>query len=172
MLRKILEKIFINKKFTQWKTSRTLKIDVFEIPDNRNIEKCFSNYELLFLNQAKFCSDPSQILMLQFPTPGASLSLTSLPNFTRANWNPSSTQYLSRSSSFCLFFPNLFDHTLPHVLDISNHMPSQPHQMHYQAIYRSLYLMGQTRYPLKSWVFKGCSSFKVRQHCQQQLYLQ
>ena len=32
--------------------------------------------------------------------------------------------------------------------------------------------MGQTRYPWKGWVFKGNFSFKVRQHGQQQLYLQ
>ena len=29
------------KKFTQCKTSHTLKIDVFEIPDNKNIGKLF-----------------------------------------------------------------------------------------------------------------------------------
>ena len=43
VLRKIQEKIFINKKFTQCKTSRTLKIDVFEIPDNKILENCFQN---------------------------------------------------------------------------------------------------------------------------------
>ena len=32
--------------------------------------------------------------------------------------------------------------------------------------------MGQTRYPSKIWVFKSRFSFKVRQHGQQQLYLQ
>ena len=32
--------------------------------------------------------------------------------------------------------------------------------------------MGQTRYPSKIWVFKSHFSFKVRQHGQQQLYLQ
>ena len=48
-------------------------MDVFEIPGNKNIAKLFSKYKLLFLNQANSCSDPSQILMLQFPTPGASL---------------------------------------------------------------------------------------------------
>ena len=37
MLRKILEKVFITKNFTQCKTSRTLKIDLFEIPDDKNI---------------------------------------------------------------------------------------------------------------------------------------
>ena len=39
MLRKILEKVFINKKFTQCKTSRTLEVDAFKIPDNKNIGK-------------------------------------------------------------------------------------------------------------------------------------
>ena len=52
MLQKILEKVFITKKFTQCKT-RTLKIDVFEIPD-KNIKKnyfqngnCFSWIKLI-----------------------------------------------------------------------------------------------------------------------------
>ena len=60
MLRKILEKVFIDKRPTQCKTSRTLKIDVLKIPGNRNIRKLFSKYELFFLNQANSSSDPSQ----------------------------------------------------------------------------------------------------------------
>ena len=68
-----MEKVFINEKFTQCKTSRTLKIDVFEIPDNKNIGKLFSKNELLFLDQVNSNSDPSQILTLQFPRPRASL---------------------------------------------------------------------------------------------------
>ena len=39
VLRKILEKVSISKKFIQCKTLRILKIDVFEIPDNKNIGK-------------------------------------------------------------------------------------------------------------------------------------
>ena len=86
MLRKILEKVFITKKFTQCKTSRTLKIDVFEMSDNKNFEKLFSKYELLFLDQANSSSNPSQILIQQFPIPRASLPPSpSLPNFTSAN---------------------------------------------------------------------------------------
>ena len=50
VLRKILEKVYITKKFTQCKTSRTLKADVFEISDNKNIGKLFSNYELFLLD--------------------------------------------------------------------------------------------------------------------------
>ena len=46
----MLDKIFIAKKCTQCKTSRILKIDVFEIPDNKNIEKLRSKYELLFFD--------------------------------------------------------------------------------------------------------------------------
>ena len=42
VLRKILEKVFITKKCIQRKTSHTLKIDVFELPDNKNVEKLFS----------------------------------------------------------------------------------------------------------------------------------
>ena len=70
VLRKILE-VFITKKFTQCKTSCTLKIDVFEILDNKNVEKLFSKYDLLFLDQLNSSSDLSQILILQFPIPRA-----------------------------------------------------------------------------------------------------
>ena len=47
VLRKVLEKVFITKKCTQHKTLRTLKTDVFELPDNENIGKLLSKYELL-----------------------------------------------------------------------------------------------------------------------------
>ena len=43
-------KAFITKKFNQCKTSRTLKIDVFELPDNKKIGKLFPKYKLLFLD--------------------------------------------------------------------------------------------------------------------------
>ena len=89
VLGKMLEEVFINKKFTECKTSRTLKIDVFEIPDNKKYWKIVLKCGLLFLNRANFCSDPSQILMLQFSTPVALLPpLPSLSRFTLANWNP------------------------------------------------------------------------------------
>ena len=39
--RKILDIAFITKKFTQCKTPHTLKIGVFEILDNKNIEILF-----------------------------------------------------------------------------------------------------------------------------------
>ena len=38
-------KVFITYKFTQLKTSRTLKLDEFKIPDNKNIEKLFLKNE-------------------------------------------------------------------------------------------------------------------------------
>ena len=41
MLRKILGKVFITKKFTQCKTSHILKIDAFEIPDKIRILEDF-----------------------------------------------------------------------------------------------------------------------------------
>ena len=86
MLQKILEKVFITKKFTQCKTSRTLIIDVLKIPDNKNIGKLFPKYELLFLDHANSSSDPSQILTEQFPIPRVSLpSSPSLSHFTLAS---------------------------------------------------------------------------------------
>ena len=66
--RKILEKFFIIKKCTQYKTSHTLKFYLFELPDNKHFGKFFSKYEVLFLDQSNFSSNPFQILILQrFP---------------------------------------------------------------------------------------------------------
>ena len=72
VLLKILAKVFIINKFTQCKTSRSLKINVFEITNNKTIAKLFSEYELLLFNQANFSSDPSQTLILRFPMPRTS----------------------------------------------------------------------------------------------------
>ena len=66
-----MENICITKKCTRYILSSALKTDVFEIPDNKNIGKLFPKYELLFLDQAKSSSDPSEILILQFPIPRA-----------------------------------------------------------------------------------------------------
>ena len=43
--------VFITQNFAQYKTSRTLKIDLFKIPDNKNIGKLFAKHKLLFLDQ-------------------------------------------------------------------------------------------------------------------------
>ena len=50
LLRKILEKTFVTKKCTQCKTSHHLKLDAFEVLDNKNIRKLFSKYETFFLD--------------------------------------------------------------------------------------------------------------------------
>ena len=68
-MRKKLEKDFIFKKSTQRKTLHTLKMDLFQLPDNKIIGKLFSKYELFYLYQANFSSDPSQIGILQFCIP-------------------------------------------------------------------------------------------------------
>ena len=51
--------VFITWKFAHYKTSHTLKLVVFKIPDNKNIGKLFSKYELLFLDQANSSSNAS-----------------------------------------------------------------------------------------------------------------
>ena len=51
--------VFITQKYNHYKTSPTLKLDVFKIPDNKNIGKLFLTYELLFLDQANSSSNPS-----------------------------------------------------------------------------------------------------------------
>ena len=61
-------------------------------------------------------SESSQILILQFPIPRASLPPSpSLSNPTLANWNPSSTQSSSYSSLVSLFCHTPFDHAPPLV---------------------------------------------------------
>ena len=75
-----MRKVFITKKCTQRKTLQTLKTHVFELPDKKNIGKLFSNCKFLFLDQANFSSDPSQILMLQYPISRASMLPT--PSFS------------------------------------------------------------------------------------------
>ena len=57
------------------KTLHKLETDVLELPDNKSIEKFFSELisELFSLNQANFSSDPSQILILQYVIPSALL---------------------------------------------------------------------------------------------------
>ena len=44
-------------------------IDICELPDDKNLKKIFSKYELPFLDQANSSSDLSQILTLQHSTP-------------------------------------------------------------------------------------------------------
>ena len=126
---KILEKVFITKKLTQCKTSRTLKTDGLEIPDN------ISKHELLSLDQDNSSCDS---LLLQFPIPRAFLLPSpSLPSFTLANRNPSSTQSSTCSSSVSLFCPAQFDPMLLQVLAIPKYMPSQANEIYCQAIFRS-----------------------------------
>ena len=45
--------------FLEIYSSCNLKLDVFKIPDNKNVEKLISKYELLFLDQANPSSSPS-----------------------------------------------------------------------------------------------------------------
>ena len=124
------------------------------------------------LDQANSSFDPSWILILQLLirrtplTPSSSLS-----NFTLANWNP-------------------LQHKLHHVLHrfqyfVLPHSTTSYHKYWiYQIIYKAkpikfvvklykdhdtLYLMAQTRFPSKSWVFQSSFSFKFRQHGQQKL---
>ena len=71
----------------------------------------FSKYELFLLDQANSSSDPSQMLMLWFPIPTASLPPSPFSSsFTLANWNPSSMQSSSCSSSVSLFCPKTTRH--------------------------------------------------------------
>ena len=75
------------------KTSRILKIDVFEVPDKLKIMKnCSQNMNCL-IQQANSSYDPSKILILQFPMPTDFLPpLPSLSNFNSSQLKPLLTQ--------------------------------------------------------------------------------
>ena len=139
------------------------------MPDNKNIGKLFSKYELLFLLKANSSSDRSQILILQFSIPRASLLLSPSrsPAETPLQHNPHHVRH---------WFPYLF--------------------LSYSTTHHHNYWMLQTIYQAKSiifiitlytdhndlqvkhgthqkgWVFKSYFSFIVRQHRQQQFYRQ
>ena len=69
--------------YSAFKTLYALKIDLFELSVNKNTGNLLSKYELFSLDQANFSSDPSQMLILQYSIPTASLSpspsLSNLP---------------------------------------------------------------------------------------------
>ena len=116
MLRKILEKPFITKKWSWRKTLYALKVDIFELSGDKNIGELLSKYELFSLDQANFSSDPSHILILQYPIPKASLPpLPSLSNFPPGQLKPFSIQSSSFFSSFSLYF-------LPHSTTCRNYL--------------------------------------------------
>ena len=115
----------------------------------------FSKYELLFLDQANSSFDRSQILILQFLIPRASLPATPfLSNVTLANWNP-----LQHN-------PHHVFHQFPSF--VLNHSTTSHHKY---WIYPDICKFVSKLYTDHNtlWVH---FSFKVRQHGQQQLYLQ
>ena len=65
MLQKVLEKVFIIKKC---KVSRSLKPDIFELPDNKYIGKLFSNNEMFLLDQAYFSSNTFKYCYYNIPS--------------------------------------------------------------------------------------------------------
>ena len=114
---------------------------IIKILNNKNMN-CFSWVKLIsVLIHFKYCNyniHRASLLLLQSPS-----------NFTLANYIPSSTQSSSYSSSVSLFCATQFNHT-PQLLDIPNHIPIQANQICYQAIYKSQFPIGQTRYLSKS----------------------
>ena len=133
----------------------------------------FSKFELFFLDQANSSSDPSQISILQFPIASASLPPSpSLSNFALATWNPLQHNPHHLLHQFLYF-------VLPHWT--TNYYRYWIYQTICKAklmkviiklytCHNSLWTKHTTHQ--KRWVFKSHFSFKVRQHDQQQLYLQ
>ena len=143
--------VFITQKCAQYKTSRTLKISIFKIPDNKNIGKLFSKYELLFLDQANYSSDPSQILILKFPIRRASVPpSTSLSNFYLSQLKRSLRKFSLCSSLVSLFCSIPFNHKPPQVLDIPNHMQSQSQSNFLSRYIQMIIHYGSNPIPSKS----------------------
>ena len=97
----------------------------FRIPDNKNIGKLFSKHELLFLDQANSSSDPSQILIIQFPYLEHHCLPHDLCQILPYPILPILPILPSCFSSVSLFYPTPFYDTSPQVLDIPKHVPSQ-----------------------------------------------
>ena len=136
MLRKILEKVLITKKFTQCKESRTLKIDAFEIPDKmKMLKNCFQNMNCF--SWIKLIPALMHLKYWYYSSPYLELSSPFLSNLTLVNWNPSLTKSSSRSPSLSLLCTTLLDHMSPQILDMPNRVPSQASQIYYPAVYRS-----------------------------------
>ena len=155
VLWKILEKVFISKKYTQCKTSQTLKIDVLEIPDNESIGKLFSKCELLFLDQTNSSSNPSEILILWFPIPWASL-----PPSPSVKFYPSQLKTLINTIPILFFLGFLIlSHPIqPHATTSIEYTRPFDKQRKLNLLLSCMqiqYLMDQTRFPSKSWSFNG-----------------
>ena len=111
---------------------------MFELPDNKNIGKLVSKHDLFSLDQANFSSDPSQILILQYPHPcnfpaSLAISVKFCPGQLKSLFNAILIMFFI---GFPIFFSTPFDHMLQ-LLDIQNHMSTQANQIYYQAIYKS-----------------------------------
>ena len=134
-----------NKKCTQFKISHTLKTDVFQLLDNKNVRKLFPNYETFFLDQAIIkMLENCFLIMKRFSWIKLIQVLIHLKYWY---YNSPSQDLLcllhhlfntisSCSSLVFPFCPTQFDHT-PQVLDMPNHMSSQATQIYSQVIYRS-----------------------------------
>ena len=135
-------------KFNQCETSRTLKIDLFEIPHNESIGQLFWLYKLLF-----------RIKLI-------------LGSSYNSSWlKPLYNIILIMFFIGFLFRPTSLSHTPPKVLDIPNHMPSKINQIYYQWYIQIIILYGSNTLPIKKLSHEEPLSFKVWQHVQQQLYL-
>ena len=124
VLRKILEKVFITTKCTQSKTLHTLKADVFELTENKNIEKLFSKYDLFSLDQANLAPDPSQILIIQYPFQQLSCLPSHLTEITTGQLKPFHNAIFTMFFIGFLFFSTPFNYA-PQLLDVPNCMQSQ-----------------------------------------------
>ena len=124
------------------------------------------------MNQANSTSDPSQILILQFPIPGAFLPPpTSLSNFTQANWNCFLTLFLILITFFIgchiLSYPIRL-----HATTSIRYIKSYAKLRQWDVLLSYIEIIiscGSNILPSKNWVL---FSFTIRQHGQKRLYLQ
>ena len=115
----------------------------------KTLESCFQNVN--FFPESSI-SVLIHLKCLQYPIPRYSLSLLAISlKFHTGQLKPlfNANLITCSSSVSSILSPTPFDYK-PQLLDIPNLMPSPANQIYYQAIYKSKYLIGQTRYLPKS----------------------
>ena len=129
VLRKI-SKVFMTKKSTERKTLHAIKIDLFELPDNKN---SFQN--MSFFPWIKLISVLFHLKYWHYNTP--SLHFPCLPRHLcqMPHWLTETPFQRNLHHDLHRFLYFFLPHSTAH--HIPNHTPSQANQVYYQTIYKS-----------------------------------
>ena len=146
-----MERVFINKKFTQCKILHTLKIDVFEIPDKEILQNCFQNMNCF--SWTKLISVLIHLRYWYYTSPHLELHCLPhhlcqvLPYPTETPLQHNTYYDLHRFPYFVVFHWTTHYHK---YLDILKHVSSQANQIYYQFIYIQIIISyGSNTVPMK-----------------------